>query len=79
MEEKFREDYVETKQWTIPEFWKLVVRVESHFVKVQRSLSYVKYANEKQTITVGNTVFEWRREADFRKSDKLMGKDISVP
>jgi len=79
VEVKFREDFMETKKWSISEFWKLVARVEEQFVKVEQSLSYPKYANEKQTVTVGSKSFEWGREADFRKSNKLMGKDISVP
>ena len=39
----------------------------------------VKYANEQQRVVVGGGVFEWQREADSKKSDKLMGKDSRAP
>jgi len=54
------------------------VQAELALVEVERSLSYVKYANEQQRVVVGGSVFEWQKEADFRKSDKLMGKDSKV-
>ena len=78
-EAKFREIHSKTKHWTIAEIWKLVAQAESHLVEVERSLSYAKYTSEQQKVVLGGSTFEWQKEADFRKSDVLMGENSRAP
>ena len=79
VEARHQEKFKEPKQWTVSEFWKLVLRVEETFIKVTRTLSYVRYANREQTVNVGSVIYEWDKEADYKKSDRLQKKGTSVP
>ena len=79
VEARHQEKFKEPKQWTVSEFWKLVLRVEETFIKVTRTLSYVRYANREQTVNVGSVIYEWDKEADYKKSERLQKKGTSVP